>query len=82
MIWKKSILGHKNNKKEKSSNQVGISMIYDNLPNLYEMFINVTQKYSPNAKKLNRVPEAKNKDAKNPTDNSFVNDLDSLFYVT
>lgn len=57
-------------------------MIYDNLPNLYEMFINVTQKYSPNAKKLKRVPEAKNKDAKNPTDNSFVNDLDSLFYVT
>lgn len=40
-----------------------------------------TQKYNPNAKKLNNVPEDKNNEANKPTDNSFVNDLYDLFYV-
>ena len=54
-------------------------MIYEKFTKSILMY--VTQKYSPNAKKLNNVPDAKNNDATNPTDNSLGNDLDSLLYV-
>ena len=47
----------------------------------YIVYIIFIQKYNPNAKKLNSVPEDKNNEANNPTDNSLVNDLYYLFYV-
>lgn len=47
-------------------------MIYEHF---YYVYIKNTQKYSPNAKNPKSVPDDKNSEASNPTDNSFINDL-------
>lgn len=68
-IQKKLIHGLQLNK---ILNQVGNLMIYEHF---YYVYIKNTQKYSPNAKNPKSVPDDKNSEASNPTDNSFINDL-------